>query len=109
MRRLKRQYKSAMGKPNTYKEFMDTLEQKSPSPDWPITLCALWWDAKGDWQTSHEIAQDIHSDIGNWIHAYLHRKEGDEWNAGYWYRKANRPFPDVSLEEELQELVVFML
>nr|WP_299173860.1 hypothetical protein [uncultured Allomuricauda sp.] len=43
--------------------------------------------------------------IGSWIHAYLHRKEGDDWNAGYWYRQAGRPFSESTFEEELQELV----
>ncbi len=51
----------------------------------------------------------MHSTLGSWIHAYLHRKEGDEWNAGYWYRRAGKPFPKTTLEQELKELVEFVL
>jgi hypothetical protein len=49
----------------------------------PPLLTALWWDAKGDWTRAHEIAQDVASPDGSWIHAYLHRKEGEEGNAGW--------------------------
>ena len=51
----------------------------------------------------------MHEAMGSWIHAYLHRKEGDKFNAGYWYKKANRPFSNKSLSEELKELVEFVL
>ena len=50
----------------------------------------MWFDVKGDWEASHNIAQDMHDDNGSWIHAYLHRKEGDKFNAGYWYRRARK-------------------
>src|ERR1700733_15799160 len=53
-------------------------------------LLALWWDAKGDWERAHGIAQDVAGADGAWVHAYLHRKEGDAGNAGYWYRQAGR-------------------
>ncbi len=53
-------------------------------------LVALWHDAKGDWARAHEVAQDIDDATGSWVHAYLHRKEGDEGNAAYWYRKAGQ-------------------
>ena len=51
-------------------------------------LLALWWDAKGDWEKAHEVAQEVAGVDGAWVHAYLHRKEGDLGNAGYWYRRA---------------------
>ena len=92
--------------PNNFNDF---LNEKNIDALWPESLKALWHDAKGDWESSHNIAQDLQSEMGSWIHAYLHRKEGDQWNAGYWYRMANRPFPKHSLEEELKELVVFVL
>ena len=60
-------------------------------------------------EASHNIAQDLHTDLGSWIHAYLHRKEGDKFNAGYWYRRANKPFPSNSLEEEHRKIVDFIL
>lgn len=91
--------------PESYQAFQETLGNDRPSQDWPEALQALWYDAKGDWEASHNIAQDIHAAMGSWIHAYLHRKEGDRWNAGYWYRQAGKPFPDYTLEEELQVLV----
>ena len=80
-----------------------------PPKEWPEALQAMWWDAQGNWEKSHDIAQEITSDLGNWIHAYLHRKEGDEWNAGYWYQRAGRAFPKKTLEEEFKELVLFIL
>src|SRR5947207_3353376 len=51
-------------------------------------LLALWWDARGDWEKAHQVAQDVAGRDGAWVHAYLHRKEGDLGNAGYWYRQA---------------------
>lgn len=92
-----------------YTHFLETLDNSSPDEFWSEALKSLWYDAKGDWEFSHNIAQDIHSDLGSWIHAYLHRKEGDEWNAGYWYRRANRPFSKLTLNEELKELVEHVL
>ncbi|MER3319024.1 MAG: hypothetical protein RIB79_12095 [Allomuricauda sp.] len=91
--------------PKTYDAFKSTLNQNTPPKEWSKPLKSLWFDAKGDWGASHDIAQDLHSQMGSWIHAYLHRKEGDEWNAGYWYNRANKPFPDYSLAEELKVLV----
>lgn len=81
-----------------------------PPSDLPKNLKALWYDAKGDWSKAHDVAQEIHTAEGSWIHAYLHRKEGDEWNAGYWYRKAGRPSPaGRSLSEEWEELASYFL
>ncbi len=98
-----------MSNPKNYRDYKKTLENKNPDSDWPEALKSLWYDAKGDWKASHDIAQDMHNDLGSWIHAYLHRKEGDEFNAGYWYRRAKRDFPKTSLEEEHQEIVEYVL
>lgn len=95
--------------PKNYNEFQDSLSDRNPQENWPEGLKALWYDAKNDWEGSHDIAQEMHNDLGSWIHGYLHRKEGDEFNAGYWYRKVGKPFPKISLEEEFQELVEFAL
>ena len=92
-----------------YNEFQNTLDSEFPHKDWSEALKSLWHEAKGDWEASHSIAQDIPSEVGNWIHAYLHRKEGDEWNAGYWYRQAKRPFPTLTLEEEFKEILEYVL
>jgi hypothetical protein len=95
--------------PVTYEDFQETLMEEQPPALWPETLQALWWDARGNWANSHNIAQDIPSKTGSWIHAYLHRKEGDEWNARYWYDRANRSFSKLSLEEELKQIVTWTL
>lgn len=92
-----------------YSDFQHALGFNIPPNDWPEALKSLWFDAKGDWGSSHDIAQDMHSSIGSWIHAYLHRKEGDEFNAGYWYRQAGKPYPKTSLEQEHKEIVEFIL
>lgn len=95
--------------PNSYTEFETTLDQAVPDATWPDALKALWFDAKGDWESSHNIAQDMHTRMGSWMHAYLHRKEGDTFNAGYWYRQAGRSYPEITLDEELREMVRFVL
>lgn len=73
-----------------------------PPPPWPRAIQALWHDAKGDWQAAHACAQEDESAAGSWVHAYLHRKEGDVGNAGYWYARAGRkrPAAGVTLEAE---------
>ena len=72
-------------------------------------LVALWLDAKGDWEGSHSIVQDINTQDAAWIHAYLHRKEGDIWNADYWYSRAGKKRPQLTLEEEWNDLVVHFI
>ena len=94
-----------MSIPQSYTEFEATLEKSNPPTHWPEALQALWFQAKGDWEASHNIAQDLHTAMGSLIHAHLHRDEGDDWNAKYWYRQAGRPFPQISLAEELKLLI----
>lgn len=65
----------------------------------------MWHDGKGDWEGAHDIAQEANTPDHCWIHAYLHRKEGDDWNAGYWYNRARRPVPTVSLDAEWANIV----
>lgn len=91
--------------PENYNAFVKSLQADAPDPLWPEALKALWYDGKEEWEASHNIAQEIPSNMGNWIHAYLHRKEGDKWNAGYWYQRANREYPRMELDEEFEELV----
>ena len=98
-----------MSKPRTNKDFQETLRAAYPPEAWPEALRALWYDANDDWEASHNIAQEMHSNLGSWIHAYLHRKEGDEFNAGYWYGRANKPFPKVGLKEEHEYIVKYLL
>lgn len=95
--------------PSHFKAFTETLELEAPYVSWPDALKSLWFEAKGNWNASHDIAQDMHNSMGSWLHAYLHRKEGDQFNAGYWYRKAGRSFPSISFDEEHREMVEFVL
>jgi len=69
----------------------------------------MWEDAKGNWSAAHAVAQDIEDETGSWIHAYLHRKEGDHANAGYWYRRAKKPTATDTLEEEWARIVAALL
>ena len=68
-------------------------------------LQALWYAKAGEWDLAHQIAQEAGSLEGDWVHAYLHRVEGDLSNASYWYRRAGRKMPEATLEEEWAELV----
>ena len=87
-------------------EFERSLKAVAPPATLPLALRALWWDAKGDWDKAHECAQ---ADEGNsscdWVHAYLHRKEGDASNAGYWYRRAGKPVAKIPLGDEWRAIV----
>jgi len=89
--------------------FIDTLQSPMPPPGLSRALEALWHDGRGSWDTAHDIAQDVDDETGAWIHAYLHRKEGDLGNAGYWYRRAGRPVASGSLDEEWRAIVTALL
>jgi len=93
----------------TLEEFNASLQHDTPPSGLNPFLTALWYDAKGDWQASHTIAQDLASKDAAWIHAYLHRKEGDLWNADYWYQRAGRIRPETTLKEEWENLLVSFL
>lgn len=84
----------------TLADFMLILSAPEPPAGLSAALTALWHDARGDWDAAHQVAQDIAGPDGAWIHAYLHRKEGDAGNAAYWYRRAGKPVPSTSLEAE---------
>lgn len=88
-----------------YEEFIASMKKDQPPAEISEILKALWLDGKGDWESSHNVAQDIHDRNGSWIHAYLHRKEGDLSNARYWYSMAGQPESRLSLKEEWEELV----
>lgn len=81
-------------------EFRLSLGQSSPPSDLSLALQALWFEARGDWNKAHELAQEDGDSPGAWVHAYLHRKEGDVSNARYWYSQAGRPVCSGSLDEE---------
>jgi hypothetical protein len=94
----------------TIEQFEASLSAAAPPAELPPLLAALWREGRGDWTGAHEIVQDLDTPAAAWIHAYLHRKEGDESNARYWYRMAGKPFPGAqSFEEEWRSLAVAML
>jgi len=92
-----------------FQTFTASLQQDAPPSDLSPLLKALWHDAQGDWDKAHDIAQEVHTNNGSWIHAYLHRKEGDNWNANYWYQRAGRSMPSTSLDEEWKHIVQELL
>lgn len=86
-----------------------SLLQNEPPAHLPLLLKALWYDAKGDWQKAHELVQDETGRDAAHIHAYLHRSEGDIWNADYWYGKAGRKRPGYNLAEEWEQIAIQLL
>jgi hypothetical protein len=93
----------------TLAEFRSTLGQPSPPAGLPQAALALWHDARGDWDAAHRIAQDIDDADGAWVHAYLHRKEGDAGNATYWYRRAGHPVAADALDAEWARIATALL
>lgn len=89
--------------------FTESLQGNTPPHGVSEYLRALWYDAKGEWEEAHKIIQDIDTATASWIHAYLHRKEGDTVNADYWYRKSGKKRPVVSLEAEWKEIVTALI
>lgn len=92
----------------TVHEFRDSLSSETP-PALPPLLLALWHDARGEWEKAHSLAQDVDNPAGAWVHAYLHRKEGDLSNASYWYRRANQPIAKDGLDAEWTRIVSALL
>ena len=75
----------------TLSDFRASLASPAPPAGLAPALEALWHDARGDFDRAHDLAQSDESGDGDWVHAYLHRKEGDAGNAAYWYRRAGKP------------------
>ena len=80
--------------------FRESLSGSAPPNGIGPSLQALWWDAKGDWERAHALVQDDPGADAAWVHAYLHRREGDLANAAYWYRRATRPLETGALDAE---------
>ncbi|NNU33806.1 hypothetical protein HK413_06010 [Mucilaginibacter sp. S1162] len=93
----------------TLTEFKASLNADQPAGGLSVQLRSLWYDGKGDWHEAHAQVDQLTDRQSARVHAYLHRKEGDIWNADYWYSKAQRTRPDVSLEKEWEQLVVAFL
>jgi hypothetical protein len=86
-------------------EFRASLTLAEPPAGLTAPMTALWWDARGDWKLAHGLVDELETPEGMAVHAYLHRKEGETWNADYWYRLAGRKFQRETLEEEWEALV----
>jgi hypothetical protein len=93
----------------TVMDFKSSLSGISPLPGVTPSLAALWWAGKDDWNKAHEIVQAESGADAAWVHAYLHRVEGDLGNAGYWYRQARKPVATCPLETEWEEIVSALL
>jgi hypothetical protein len=86
-----------------------SLSDAAPAPGLSPPLAALWWAAKGRWDEAHRIVQDEDDKDSAWVHAYLHRVEGDPGNAGYWYRRAGKPIAEDALDNEWDRIVATLV
>ena len=93
----------------TAEEFLATVGQPNPPADLSVPLQGLWYAAKGDWDKAHVLVQDDPSREAAWVHAHLHRIEGDLDNAGYWYNRADKMPADEPLEEERHDIARSLL
>ena len=93
----------------SFEQLLNWKESGSFPDDIPLLLQSLLLESSGDWASAHRIAQDDPSKDGSWVHAYLHRVEGDLGNASYWYRNAGRNLPEISLVEEWEYIAMALL
>jgi hypothetical protein len=93
----------------TMADLRASLSAAAPAPELAAPLAALWWAAKGRWDEAHKIVQDEETADAAWVHAYLHRVEGDLGNAGYWYRRAQKPVAQDALESEWERIASALL
>lgn len=93
----------------TLEEFRASLEKPAPPAGVRDVLRALWYAGRDEWDAAHEIAQSVDDAEGAWVHAHLHRKEGDLGNASYWYSRAGKPRSRLPLGEEWEQIVRALL
>jgi hypothetical protein len=93
----------------TVTDFKSSLSGTLPASSLSPSLAALWWAGKGDWNKAHAIVQDENCGDAAWVHAYLHRVEGDLGNASYWYRRAGKPVASGPVEAEWDRVVSALL
>lgn len=93
----------------TIETFITSLSNQQPPAQLSPALMALWLDGNGDWPRAHELINDLSDEDSAWVHAYLHRKEGDAGNAAYWYRRAGKPVYSGSLDEEWKSIAQALL
>ena len=88
-----------------FEEFTQSMNAGNAPANLDVYAQSMWYDKNNNWQRAHELIQHVPSAKAYWIHAYLHRKEGDTGNAAYWYHKAGKPMPRYTLEQEWEEIV----
>ncbi len=88
-----------------FNDFISSLSKSQPDNSLSKELKALWLDKNGRWDKAHELIQWLPGESFARIHAYLHRKEGDLWNANYWYARSGEKMPEINLDEEWVYLV----
>src|SRR5215470_4546219 len=97
---ISRRSDGVVGKLMTFAEFEASCSKSKPPAGLSPALVALWWDTKDDWGKAHKIVMDEQGKDCAWVHAYLHRREGDLENARYWYAQAGRPEAKGALPAE---------
>jgi hypothetical protein len=93
----------------TLEEFKKLIEQQECPESLPRLLQAMWHVKKGNWDTAHELVQEASDADSAWIHAYLHREEGDLINARYWYNRGKQPESNLTLEQEWEQMASVLL
>jgi hypothetical protein len=93
----------------TFEQFKATLAREGPPAELDAPLAALWWMAKGDWQRAHGFVDHAAGRNEAWVHAHLHRVEGDLANARYWYGEARREPATGSLAAEREQIARTLL
>lgn len=93
----------------TYDDFILTIENNELPHNHPLYIQALWYDATNDWHKAHSLIDSADDKNSCWVHAYLHRKEGDISNADYWYRRAQKSRPHVTLLQEWKDITLKLL
>lgn len=90
--------------------FEQSLENDAAPPEGlPLPVAALWWVKNRNWHKAHELIDSAPGQDEAWVHAFLHRMEGDQWNANYWYTRAGRDAPETSVTKELEQLLAHFL
>lgn len=92
-----------------FEDFEQSIKEAMPAANISVYLQAMWYDANDNWDKAHALVDSLDDADACWVHAYLHRKEGDAGNAGYWYRRAGKSMPAVSLQQEWEMIVKALL
>jgi hypothetical protein len=90
-------------------EFKSSADDDKPPQGISPALEAMWYQLNGDWDSAHRLVQSQNNLMGNWVHAYLHRVEGDDGNASHWYHRAEKPVCTSTLADEWREIVMVLV